>query len=437
LRLSLAHPHSTIAPMPNCQTRISQAIDQAGGWLRFDHYMALALYAPGVGYYERRDHQRTGESGGPIGPVGPVGPIGPASRGGDFITAPALTPLFAKALSTQLIEWFDAGPPRILEFGAGTGQLAADLLVACAQAGHVPETYEIIELSSAMRERQRANLARIPAELAARVRWLDRLPEQIDGVVLANELLDALPVRLFVADCGQVMERGVVNRVTDGGAPGILGEATSAGAHFPGQNPFAWSDRAADPEFAQAVTRAIEEAGWSVADARNYVSEWPEQAIGWTASIAERIRHGALLLIDYGFPRSEFYHPARHTGTLMCHAQHRSHPDPLLDPGQRDITAHVDFSKISATVTHAGMRCAGYTSQARFLLNCGLLDHLSALPPTAAREHSAQIAAVQLLLSEAEMGELFKVIAFTRGMPETTPLGFRQGNRSMSLERRS
>ncbi len=433
--------------MPNCQTRITHAIDQAGGWLRFDQYMALALYAPGVGYYERRNHQPTDESGGPVGSNGPnsridpIGPIGPASRGGDFITAPALTPLFAGALSAQLLQWFECGPARILEFGAGTGQLAADLLVACAQAGQAPETYEIIELSSAMRERQRDTLARIPAELAARVRWLDRMPEQIDGVVLANELLDALPVRLFVADCGQVMERGVAHGVAHGVANGgtqwIPGGATSAGADSPGQNPFAWSDRAADPELVQAVAWAIGEAGWSVADARGYLSEWPEQAVGWAASVAERIRHGALLLIDYGFPRSEFYHPARHTGTLMCHTQHRSHPDPLIDPGQRDITAHVDFSAIAAAVMSAGMHCAGYTSQARFLINCGLLDHLSALPPTAVREHSAQIAAVQLLLSEAEMGELFKVIAFTRGMPETTPLGFRQGDRSMSLERRS
>ena len=407
--------------MPNCQTRITHAIDQAGGWLRFDHYMALALYAPDVGYYERQNHQPTDESGGPVGPNRRIGPIGPATRGGDFITAPALTPLFARALSAQLLQWFECGPARILEFGAGTGQLAADLLVACAQAGQAPETYEIIELSSAMRERQRDTLARIPAELAARVRWLERMPEQIDGVVLGNELLDALPVRLFVADCGQVMERGVVH----------------GGANSPGQNPFAWSDRVADAAFALEVTRAIGEAGWSVADARGYLSEWPEQAVGWAASVAERIRHGALLLIDYGFPRSEFYHPARHTGTLMCHYQHRSHPDPLIDPGQRDITAHVDFSAITAAVMSTGMHCAGYTSQARFLLNCGLLDRLSALPPTALREHSAQIAAVQMLLSEAEMGELFKVIAFTRGMPEATPLGFNQGDRSMSLERRS
>ena len=422
--------------MPNCQTRITHAIDQAGGWLRFDHYMALALYAPGVGYYERRDDQRTGESPspmGPVGPVGPMGPIGPPSRGGDYITAPALTPLFAGALSTQLIQWFELGPARVLEFGAGTGQLAADLLVACAQAGRAPETYEIIEVSSAMRERQRATLARIPAELAARVRWLDHLPEQIDGVVLANELLDALPVRLFMADRGKVLERGVMRGVMRD----VLRDDTRAVANAAGQAPFVWSDRAAEPAFAQAVTQAIEEAGWSVADARGYLSEWPDQALGWAASVAERIRHGALLLIDYGFPRSEFYHPARHTGTLMCHAQHRSHPDPLLDPGQRDITAHVDFSAIAETVMGTGMHCAGYTSQARFLLNCGLLDRLSALPPTAIREHSAQIAAVQLLLSEAEMGELFKVIAFTRGMPETIPLGFGQGDRSMSLERRS
>lgn len=418
--------------MPNCQTRITHAIDQAGGWLRFDHFMALALYAPGVGYYERRNPPWTGESPRPIGPTGPAGPtgpggpIGPASRGGDFITAPTLTPLFAGALSAQLIQWFDCGPARVLEFGAGTGQLAADLLVAFEQAGRIPETYEIIELSSAMRERQRATLARIPAELAARVRWLDHLPEEINGVVLANELLDALPVRLFVADRGQVLERGVIR--------GVTRHDHLAGPDTADQNPFVWSDRAPDPAFTQAVTQAIEQAGWTIADARDYLSEWPEQAIGWAARIAERIRHGALLLIDYGFPRSEFYHPARHTGTLMCHVQHRSHPDPLLDPGQCDITAHVDFSAIAAAAMGTGMHCAGYTSQARFLLNCGLLDRLSALPPAALREHSAQIAAVQLLLSEAEMGELFKVIAFTRGLPEMTPLGFCQGDRSMSLE---
>lgn len=415
--------------MPTCYDRIAKEIDHAGGWLRFDQYMALALYAPEVGYYERphslhppnRTHPTNRPELAPANPLTPPtppsgGPIGSPTRGGDFVTAPELSPLFASALSAQLCEWFESVPARVLEFGAGTGQLAADLLQACAHAGRIPEEYAIVEISASMRERQRATIAQLAPDLAARVRWLDQLPAQIEGVVLANELLDALPVRLFVADAGQVLERGVV-RLDPAG--------------------FAWSDRPAEPAFALAVARAIDEAGWSIESAQGYLSEWPEQAIGWAASVAERIQRGALLLIDYGFPRAEFYHPARHTGTLMCHAQHRSHPDPLIHPGERDITAHVDFSAIARAITGTGMRCAGYTSQARFLINCGLLDHLGALPGKAIREHSAQIAAVQMLLSEAEMGELFKAIAFTRHLPDTTPLGFHRGDRSMSLEPRS
>lgn len=441
--------------MPTCYDRIAKQIDHAGGWLRFDHYMALALYAPGVGYYERPNPTTPPEpSSANLRKQPPGGPIGSLARGGDFITAPELSPLFATALSAQLCQWFESVPARVLEFGAGTGQLAADVLRACARAGRVPEEYAILEVSASMRERQRTTIAQLDPDLAARVRWLDQLPQQIEGIVLANELLDALPVRLFVADAGRVLERGVVRldrgsdsrSRSDGDAcsdapevrlndvPDGSGAAPEAAA---GKAAFAWADRPAEPAFAQAVTQAIGEAGWSIESAQGYLSEWPEQALGWAASVAERIQRGALLLIDYGFPRSEFYHPARHTGTLMCHAQHRSHPDPLIDPGQRDITAHVDFSAIANAIIGTGMRCAGYTSQARFLINCGLLDHLSAPSGAAIREHSAQMAAVQMLLSEAEMGELFKAMAFTRHLPDTVPLGFQRGDRSMSLSPRS
>ncbi|NBS94976.1 MAG: hypothetical protein EBT08_02275, partial [Betaproteobacteria bacterium] len=251
--------------MPTCYDRIAKEIDHAGGWLRFDQYMALALYAPEVGYYERphslhppnRTHPTNRPELAPANPLTPPtppsgGPIGSPTRGGDFVTAPELSPLFASALSAQLCEWFESVPARVLEFGAGTGQLAADLLQACAHAGRIPEEYAIVEISASMRERQRATIAQLAPDLAARVRWLDQLPAQIEGVVLANELLDALPVRLFVADAGQVLERGVV-RLDPAG--------------------FAWSDRPAEPAFALAVARAIDEAGWSIESAQGYLSE--------------------------------------------------------------------------------------------------------------------------------------------------------------------
>lgn len=377
--------------MRSCHDHLAETIARAGGWIPFDQFMALALYAPGVGYYEQAN------------------PIGSLTAGGDFITAPELSRFFAGALARQLDEWFEDVAREVIEFGAGSGQLAADLLLHFAQCGKPLQRYRIVEVSAQLRARQHATLAREVPELLPCVQWLPQLPTRLEGVVLANELLDAMPVRLFVGDRGAVQERGV---------------ALDANSQL------VWADRAADEGLAGGVAQALTEAGWSLSDARTYQSEWPEQASAWVRTIAERLRQGVLLVLDYGFPRPEFYHRARHSGTLMCHRGHRSDPNPLLEVGQRDITAHVDFTAIARAASAGGLELIGYTSQARFLLNCGILEALVASTPSA-----AQRSAVQLLLSEAEMGELFKVIAFADPAHRTqsTPLGFVRGDRSMML----
>ena len=406
---------------------IAQEIRRSGGWLRFDAFMAQALYAPGLGFY-------AGGSGG-----GARGPIGPDWQGGDFVTAPEMTPLFAQTLAIQVVQWLDAlhhTPAHVIEFGAGNGVLAAGLLNGCAKGGRPIDHYSIVEVSAAMRERQQAHLREFAPHDADRVQWLDALPQAIEGVIIGNEVLDAMPVRLFVLDQAQVFERGVT--LTDAG---------------PTQPPaLQWSDQPADAEFAGAVQGAIEEAGWSIDQAQGYVHEWPQQAVAWTHTVAQRLRRGAMLLLDYGFARPEFYHRARHGGTLMCHRRHRSDPNPLIEIGARDITAHVDFTAIARAARAQGLQLQGYTSQARFLINCGLLEQIAHSGLTAGlrapaagaasadsvrlagaeRARATQMAALQTLLSEAEMGELFKVLALSRGI-DTPAIGFARGDRSMTL----
>lgn len=359
--------------------RIAQAIDAAGGWLRFDEYMRLALYAPGLGYYAAGARK-----------------LGDAASGGDFVTAPEISPLFGRALAAQVAQILPCTAPQIVEFGAGSGALARDLLAALSAAGVEVARYAIVEVSPDLRARQRATLAAFP-----QVAWLDAPPAGFDGVVLANEVLDVLPVRLFVRAEDGVRERGVVAR--DGA--------------------FAFEARAADARLAQAVAAIEAEVGALPA---GYGSEWGEQAAAWCAELARWLARGVALLIDYGFPRREYYHPQRLMGTLMCHYRHRAHADPLWLPGLNDITAHVDFSACADAAHAAGLDVLGYTTQAHFLINAGLLDLL-------AREHGPQRASeAQRLLSEAEMGELFKVLALGRGVAQ--PLaGFAQGDRLHAL----
>ena len=368
------------------QAHIADAIADAGGWISFARFMELALYAPGLGYY----------SGG-------ARKFGAA---GDFVTAPELTPAFAQSLATQVAQIMAVSARQILEVGAGSGRLAADLLAELAQRGATPERYLILELSGELRERQRQTIAATVPHLLARVHWLDALPTHLDGLVLANELLDAIPAHLVRWQNGTIAERGV-----------SLGD-----------DGFEWEER---PATAAVLARARELSG-NVTAGEGYLSEIGLAAAAWTASWAAILGRGALLLIDYGFPRREFYHPQRNEGTLMCHYRHHAHPDPFFLPGLQDITVHVDFTAIAEAGTEAGLDFLGYTNQATFLLNCGLTDVVAWTPATDAARYLPLANAVHKLISPAEMGELFKVIALGRGIDEPL-VGFTAGDQSSKL----
>lgn len=378
------------APSPDAQ-RHSDALAEmtrgeiaaAGGWLPFARYMDLALYAPGLGYYSAGASKLGAE--------------------GDFITAPELSSLFGRSLARQAAQVLKETGGDILELGAGSGKLAADLLGELEQMGALPNRYRILDVSADLRQRQKELLeARLP-HLAGRVEWLDELPERFTGLILGNEVLDALPVHVVAWRDGQVFERGVV-----------LQDGT-----------FAWDERPAENPTLLATAQAVE-----VPD--GYVSEICLAAPGLVRSLAERLEQGALLFLDYGFPSAEYYHPQRRQGTLICHYRHHAHDDPFYLPGLQDITAHVDFSAVAEAGVEAGLDLLGYASQAHFLINCGITDLLAEIPAEDAVAYLPRAKEVQKLLSPAEMGELFKVIALGRGI--STPLpGFARGNKSFSL----
>ncbi|MBP6903018.1 MAG: SAM-dependent methyltransferase [Burkholderiaceae bacterium] len=354
---------------------IRQAIAEAGGWLPFDRYMALALYAPGLGYYAN-DSAKFGAM--------------PAS-GSDFVTAPELSPLFGHALAAQVRQGLQAADAHtVLEFGAGSGALAEQLLETLGEA---VRHYRIVDLSGTLRQRQAQRLARF----APKVEWLDAWPEAIHGVVVGNEVLDAMPVQLLHFDGAQWFERGVA---------------------LAGDGALAWADR-------PSPLRPPVEAPF----VPGTVTEIHAQAQAFIRSLAGRLQRGLALFIDYGFPEAEYWLPQRHMGTLVCHRGHRVDADPLADPGLKDISAHVDFTGIALAGQEAGLEVAGYTSQARFLINCGLLPLLEGAD-------LRQRAMAQKLVTEHEMGELFKVIAFTRDLdlpPGQPLLGFAQGDRTHRL----
>ena len=369
---------------------IAADIDAAGGWLSFARFFERALYAPGLGYYAGGAHK-----------------FGAA---GDFVTSPELSPLFAQTLAAQAAQVMALSAPHLIEVGAGSGKLAADLLLELETRGALPETYAILDLSGELRARQQATLTERAPHLAARVRWLDRLPERFDGLVLANELLDALPVHLVVwgseAEPDTIFERGV---------------GVAAGR-------FVWQDR---PVMGRLAERARELAAEHPLPT-GYLSEVSLAVQDWTAAWASLLGRGALLLIDYGFPRHEFYHPQRSEGTLMCHYRHRAHADPFYLPGLQDITAHVDFTAVVEAGHGAGLDFLGYTTQGAFLLNCGLTEVLARTPYEDHARYLPLAASAQKLLGPSEMGELFKVMALGKGI-EDTLLGFAQGDRSATL----
>ena len=338
---------------------IARSVERAGGWIGFDRFMALALYAPGLGYYAN--------SSAKFGHM--------PSSGSDFVTAPELTPMFGQALAAQVAEALaKTGTDTVWEFGAGTGALAVQLLHALDEIGRGDVRYRIVDLSGTLRERQQQALARY----IDRVEWLGELPEAMQGVVVGNEVLDAMPVQLLARVGGQWFERGVVRNARADG--------------------WAWADRetALRPPF-------------EVPGEHDYLTEIHPQAEAFVATLADRLKSGAAFFIDYGFPEREYYHPQRHMGTVMCHRAHQADGDPLSDVGYKDITAHVNFTGIALAGQEAGLEVLGYTSQARFLLNCGLLERMG-------QGSTAESGMAARLFHENELGELFMVVGFGGGV---------------------
>ncbi|MEQ1915599.1 MAG: SAM-dependent methyltransferase [Gallionella sp.] len=368
-------------------TRLTLAIQndiaQHGGWISFARFMELALYMPGLGYYTAGSH-KLGEAG-------------------DFITAPELSSLFGRTLARQVQQVMANSAPHILELGAGSGKLAVDMLAELEHLGTLPDSYSILEVSADLRQRQQALLQQRLPHLVQRVVWLDALPESYSGAVVANEVLDALPVHLVHWNDSALKERGVVVQA-DG---------------------FAWAERGiADAALLAAAQKIVVPDG--------YVSEICLAASGLIQSLASRMQCGALLFIDYGFGAREFYHPQRNKGTLMCHYRHHAHDDPFYLPGLQDITAHVDFTAVAEAGIDAGLSLIGYTNQAFFLINAGITDLLAQVSPEDLKTYLPLSAQLQKLTSPAEMGDLFKVIAFAKGM-DASLSGFARGDLSRAL----
>ncbi len=356
-------------------------IEWTGGWISFARYMDLALYAPGLGYYAAG----TAKLGG----------------AGDFVTAPEMTPLFGRTLARTAREVLAQTGGEILELGAGSGRLARDMLLELERLRVLPERYLILETSPDLRARQHDLFARDTPHLLPRLAWLDSLPDHFTGVVLGNEVLDALPVHMVHWRADGTMERGVAWREGD----------------------LAWEDRAIRSD-------ALDEAAAGLSMPDGYLSEINLAAPALVASLARCLERGMLLFIDYGFPRAEYYHPQRDMGTLRVHYRHHSLDDPFFLPGLADITAHVDFSAVARAGEAAGLELLGYDSQARFLLHSGLLDLMQEIDAGSV-DYLRMAAPVQKLLQPSEMGELFKVIALGRGV--APPTGLRGRDRAGAL----
>lgn len=355
--------------------QLVSAIETTGGRIAFDDYMRRTLYTPGLGYYSGGSRKFGVE--------------------GDFVTAPELSPLFSHCLARQCAQVLHGlHQPEILEFGAGTGTMATEILLELERLRQLPERYLILELSAELRLRQQQTLQQAAPHLFARVEWLDSLPHTFNGVILANEVLDAMPVHRICYRQGQWQEQFV----------GWSGER------------FTWQLADTSPTIPDSVLTALPEVP------EGYCTELAVEARQWVAQLGKCLQQGLILLIDYGFPRHEFYHPQRSDGTLMCHYRHRAHGDPFVYPGLQDITAHVDFTAVAEAALEADLSVYGYTSQAMFLLGCGLTDMIEGIEEDAERIRLAQ--QVKTLTLPSEMGELFKVMALGSGLAESALMGF-------------
>ncbi len=361
---------------------IRKEIDSAGGWIGFARFMDLALYAPGQGYY-----------------VAGAAKIGAE---GDFVTAPEISPLFGATLARQIAELLGRSGGDVLELGAGSGVLATDVLRELRNLDNLPQRYLILDISPQLARRQQLTIEQRLPELASRIEWLTALPADFEGVVIANEVLDALPVHLIAWRQDGLFERGV--SWEDG---------------------FVWSERPLPPG-------ALRDAAEATGVEGEYISEISLAAPALVRTLSDFLRKGALLLIDYGFGRREYYHPQRCQGTLMSHYRHRAHDDPFFLPGLQDLTAHVDFTAIAEAGIDAGLKVLGYATQAQFLVNSGITQLLEQHSADDTLSRFTLTAGVQKLWSPAEMGELFKVIALGRGI-DGPLIGFSSGDKSRLL----
>ncbi|MCQ9617473.1 SAM-dependent methyltransferase [Paenalcaligenes niemegkensis] len=394
--------HSPIVPtgLPQLEAELIPQLDinhnylsekieaQQDNFLPFDQWMHQTLYAPNIGYY----------SGGST-------KFGSGLPVGDFTTAPELTPLFGQSLAVQIHQVLSLSQSvEVLEFGAGSGTLAKAIIPALLDLG-IDVQYSILEVSPSLKQRQQESLH----QFGERVRWLDQLPTDFVGCAIANEVLDAMPVHLIERETA-----------------GVFSELGVSLATQPTVSPFTWAAQAANDALAR-----VAEARFPKVD--GYRSEINLQAEAWVREIGSWLSKGAVLLFDYGFPQHEYYHEQRAEGTLMCHFRHYAHSEALLFPGLQDITAHVDFTAMADAALEGGLDVMGYTSQARFLMNSGLVQRLEQLAPagndSAETARWAQTAsAVQKLFSEAEMGELFKVLAVAKEI-DGPLIGFLSGDR--------
>jgi SAM-dependent MidA family methyltransferase len=349
---------------------IRTQVRAAGGWLSFERFMELALYAPGLGYYS----------------AGAV-KLGP---GGDFVTAPQMSELFSRCVARSCAEVLRRTGGEILELGAGTGVMAGGVLRELAGLGVLPERYAILEVSADLAARQREHLAELPAPLRDRVVWLEQLPaDPFAGVILANEVADALPCRRFICGEGSVRELGV---------------------SLSGAGEFQERAAQADPALARACAAVFAALAAPLPD--GYVSELSLNIGPWIASLAHCLSRGALLLFDYGLPQRHYYHPQRLSGTQRCHFRQRVHDDPYVNVGVQDITAWVDFTRVAQAGVAAGLSVAGFATQAAYLLATGLEELVSAAADDLERARLSGEA--RRLIMPEEMGEAFKAMALTR-----------------------
>ena len=370
-------------PMPSAEAQahsealiaqIREAITAAAGSIPFHRYMDMALYAPGLGYYSAGSRK-----------------FGPA---GDFVTAPEVSPLFSQCLARQCDQVLASVPGDILEFGAGTGTMAADILLKLERMEALPARYRILELSAELQQRQHQTLQQKAPHLLGRIEWLSELPEEFRGVVLANEVLDAMPVH-------RVQRRG--------------GQWQELSVGWDGRR-FCWQSASLTDARVRDRLKGLEQLP------EPYTTEVCTRAADWVAQLGAMLQEGLILLIDYGFPRHEYYHPERSQGTLMCHYRHRAHPDPFVYPGLQDITAHVDFTVVAEAALAAGLSVYGYTNQAMFLLASGLEQAMDGVEDAEQQYRLAQ--QIKTLTLPSEMGELFKVMALGKGLSDLPLMGF-------------